>query len=613
MNDEIDDRMREGPALDVLLGEDGTLRATFVPREGEARPETAHIFDCIVERGYGAFFIFPGAVESFAARVARADGPIIMDIGERRNGSLKVSVANDRMAASVAVSPAYGGRKMDRIDVLEALAGAGVVFGLLDDVIDRAVARCSEAFERVAVGQHAERGKDTQFLSLVPEMTGGRPKVNEHGYVDYRELDLFVTVPPGVPLMRRVPATTGADGMNVLGEVITAVPGRDHPFAPRFSGAEIDPADPNVLCSAIGGQPVLIARGVTVNPTLTLKNVDFSTGNVKFEGSVRVLEDVAVGMKIKATGDVIVGGMVDAAEIEAGGDVTVARGVIGHGELGASIPPPAAPGGSARSGSAASSAPPVSRRPSYYSFSRPRSVTPPPRTPTPRPAGPASSRSSSSFPRVTEPPRNAAKIRAGGMITARFVEKAVLEAGTSIAILEAVKQSDVTAADQIVVGRDGAAKGHVVGGALRATECVKAVVLGSQGGVPTSIEVGVSPALKRQHADVEQQLLKLYASIDEIHREVAMVKAQPTGMSAAVERVVKLRIQRVHADIDRLEGERYELEGQLNRGMNARVVIGQRIYGDVILKIANATRAFQDETSGGIFRVDGDQVYLAVQ
>ena len=67
-----------------------------------------------------------------------------------------------------------------------------------------------------------------------------------------------------------------------------------------------------------------------VDEVYKLKNVDISTGHVKFSGSVIIDGDVCEGMKVIATGDITVGGFVESATLEAGNDITIAGGIIGR-------------------------------------------------------------------------------------------------------------------------------------------------------------------------------------------------------------------------------------------------------------------------------------------
>ena len=61
-----------------------------------------------------------------------------------------------------------------------------------------------------------------------------------------------------------------------------------------------------------------------------LKMLLLGSGNINFTGSVIVEGDVNEGMKVIASGDITVGGFVESAMIESGGDVTISGGIIGH-------------------------------------------------------------------------------------------------------------------------------------------------------------------------------------------------------------------------------------------------------------------------------------------
>jgi len=61
-------------------------------------------------------------------------------------------------------------------------------------------------------------------------------------------------------------------------------------------------------------------------------DVDFSTGNINFNGTVLVNGDIKEGFEVKAAGDIVVKGNVESARIEAGRDVIIRGGVISKGK-----------------------------------------------------------------------------------------------------------------------------------------------------------------------------------------------------------------------------------------------------------------------------------------
>ncbi|MBW8018031.1 MAG: DUF342 domain-containing protein, partial [Planctomycetes bacterium] len=99
---------------------------------------------------------------------------------------------------------------------------------------------------------------------------------------------------------------------------------------PTGQNVQPDPKNPDVLLTEIDGHVRLKGRQVTVTPLFTVKkDIDFSTGNIDFIGSVIVKGDVKSGFKIKAKNDVQVNGVVEDAFIESGGSVLLKRGFIG--------------------------------------------------------------------------------------------------------------------------------------------------------------------------------------------------------------------------------------------------------------------------------------------
>jgi uncharacterized protein (DUF342 family) len=129
-----------------------------------------------------------------------------------------------------------------------------------------------------------------------------------------------------------VDPTPGEPGLTVTGKEIPVKPGKAVSFPAGIEGVMVDPADPHLLVAAISGCPIVTKNGVMVEAVYRVKNVDLSTGNISYDGSVHVAGDVQSGMTVKATGDIEVEGTVENAILEADGDVTIKCGIIGSDE-----------------------------------------------------------------------------------------------------------------------------------------------------------------------------------------------------------------------------------------------------------------------------------------
>ena len=95
-------------------------------------------------------------------------------------------------------------------------------------------------------------------------------------------------------------------------------------------GSEISSEDPNLLVAAVSGMPMIKERTVEVEDALCLPAIGVATGHVKFKGNVIVTGNIESDMMVRATGNLTVGGFIESADVQAQGDIDVAKGIIGH-------------------------------------------------------------------------------------------------------------------------------------------------------------------------------------------------------------------------------------------------------------------------------------------
>lgn len=530
--------------LVFCIDKDGkTLLARFTPVEHWNPIDRVDIRRALTDQHLDDVPLDEDAVDALIEQYGKSQQPFVLAIGTCVDAEVEIAVASDDMSAHLTILPQRGGKAADQEQILNALKQAGVVEGILTENIERAVASGEADNLLVAQGSPAIHGTDAQFKSLVPEIGENGLKVDEHGTVDYRELGLFITVSVGDPLMERIPATAGTSGRNVRGGIIAAKPGKNYTFAKGLKGATYAPRHYDLLVASSAGEPILVPRGVKVEPTLSVKGIDLSTGNLEFEGSVNIAGDVKSGMKIRVTGDLIIGGTVEAAEIHADGNITIRGGIIGHGEK--------APDGNTR--------------------------------------------------------HDAAHLSAGGTITALFVENARIEAGDSIMIREVAKQSELVAGNHIIVGQQGSRKGHIVGGSTRATQFIKAIAVGSPAGLRTEIQTGLNPVLHSSINALEAKLEKLYKEQEELQRIFTFAQENPARVRPEILQKAENTQEKLELEIGTCEEERAALEQKLVLTANAKVMISKQIFGGVTIHIGHKLWQAKDDKEGGTFLImDGE-------
>jgi uncharacterized protein (DUF342 family) len=240
----------------------------------------------------------------------------------------------DKMKATLTIlPPGPGGADLSFEAVLGTLKDKQVTFGIKEDYIrdllDHPVYKTPLV---VAEGQHPVNGKDAyiQYNFAVGE-NELRLREGSNGRVDFKELNNIQNVVENQVLAKKIPREDGVQGRTVTGDYLTAHNGQDSDI-PLGTNVHLG-EDKLTVLSDISGQVLLVSGKVSVEPIYTIKgNVNLKTGNIIFRGSVIVTGNVEDGFSIRAEGNIEVKGTVEKAILEAGGDITVHKGITGKNE-----------------------------------------------------------------------------------------------------------------------------------------------------------------------------------------------------------------------------------------------------------------------------------------
>lgn len=268
------------------------------------------------------------------AALAKSDGcphVIVDNLADiRLDAQLHIRVSEDQMRAIARVSPAIWGEPITKAAVLRQLAELGISYGVQNEVIEQMVLQQTLDQEWIiALGRPTEKGANARLeYDPILQKTGGKPTFLPDGRVDFRELNNIVVVSQGQLLATRIPPTAGIPGRNIFGEELPAVPGRDLVW-PIGKGVSVEN---NRLIATVDGQVVLKLGRINVLPVYEIPgDVDYSVGNIRFNGNVQIRGSVKPGFTIQAEGDVKISGGVDSANITCGGTLTVGGGIQGQG------------------------------------------------------------------------------------------------------------------------------------------------------------------------------------------------------------------------------------------------------------------------------------------
>lgn len=256
---------------------------------------------------------------------------------ERVDAKISIKIESDEMGATAEITSAQGGKHLSAKAILTAAQEAGVKKGFskehLIQLAQLAAKKSpnSSVDMQIATGRIAVNGKDALIKPLVESAQARilKPKRQEDGSVDMRDLGDIICVKVGEPLAKKIPLTQGIQGYTVTATALSPEPGNDIELI-AGEGTNISPKNTNILVSEKVGLPKLINNGMEVDEIYKIKNVTVATGNINFTGSVIIDGDVNEGMRVTASGDITIGGFVESATLDAGGDITVSGGIIGR-------------------------------------------------------------------------------------------------------------------------------------------------------------------------------------------------------------------------------------------------------------------------------------------
>ncbi|HEY5799506.1 MAG TPA: FapA family protein [Burkholderiaceae bacterium] len=533
------------PELSFLVDEkSGEVQALYEPR-AVSRGLERHQFDAALQQaGHGEIALNGDAIATFCAQSKTTTQALHAVIGVRRDAEFWISIAEDFMTATLTMLPAQGGTPVG-VKVEDAMREQGIMHGIDHEALDAALMAgyCDSVI--IARGTPPKEGIPAQFETMLRDREKVLQEHDDNAVIKFRDLGHLMLVEPGARLMHRTPPVQGHSGIDVLGDVVFPRPLPEMEFGDAFTGAVCDPADPNMLLAGIAGQPVVLENGVIVNPVIEVANVDLTTGNIAFDGTIHVSGDIKAGMIVKVAGDVIVEGTLEAAEVVAGGNVAVAGGIIGRTD--------ARPG-------------------------------------------------------ATLLPADTARINCKGSVKALFIENAHVEAGDSILIERSVRQCELIALNDIIVGDGESKNSTIVGGLTQAKHLVRVSVLGSSAGVKTRVQVGLDPFVTGNIAEAQQTLASKNSELERVLQLTLFFRQNPKKGEGGVAEKVNATRERLLNEIADLSTKLEVLNENMALDQDARIEVSKALYFGTEVRIGTQLWQVKDDTKGTVIGIEDGRI-----
>ncbi|WP_350344977.1 FapA family protein [Proteinivorax tanatarense] len=242
----------------------------------------------------------------------------------------KLNVSPDKLKAYLELkNPGIDLAEEELNEIIDEIKGQK--FYNFDEVKVKEEISVATGLEKILIGQGKppENGKNGYLKFLIEEKKDKNPAVLEDGSVDFYNLNLITNIEKDTPIAEVIPATEGVVGYNVFGEEIPPVHGKEAKI-PNGKNISYNPDD-RLIYSQVDGRLSLVDGNINVFEVLEINgDVDFSSGNIDFIGTVVVNGSVRDGFEVKAQGDITVNGIVDSSKVFCEGNLTVSGGIQGR-------------------------------------------------------------------------------------------------------------------------------------------------------------------------------------------------------------------------------------------------------------------------------------------
>ncbi|MCR4587770.1 MAG: FapA family protein, partial [Lachnospiraceae bacterium] len=246
------------------------------------------------------------------------------------NGSY-VKIAKDQMMAWLYLMPPEPGTPMyNRDDIESFLAENGVLCGYHSSNLGAIVKK--GIFEReikIAIGKLPKDGRNGTYEYLFNTLKRTSPVIREDGTADYASLGLVENVHVGDVIAKYRHPVPGEDGYTVTGRDLPCRKAIDIPLK-RGKGVDQDPNNPDQYIATMDGKVEIVQDRLEVYAVHEIpRDVTYVDGKIEFFGDIIIHGNVLSGVTIRCGRNVDIRGTCEAADIFAGGDVILQRGILG--------------------------------------------------------------------------------------------------------------------------------------------------------------------------------------------------------------------------------------------------------------------------------------------
>ena len=245
------------------------------------------------------------------------------------NGSY-VRIEPDNMIAWLyLLPPETEGEIFTKEDIMDFLRKNGIVRGFhTSNIAAIAKKKIYNREIRVALGKEAVEGIDGYYEYKFAPTIHKAPAVRKDGSVDYSSMSELQNVRKGDVVAIYHHAVQGETGYDIKGKETRAKPAKELPPL-RGKGISHEP-DSDIYIAVQEGKIEIKDNKIDIKTTHEVHDdVDLITGKIEFFGDIEISGNVSAGVMIRAGRNIVIKGTVESANLFAGGDIILERGIQG--------------------------------------------------------------------------------------------------------------------------------------------------------------------------------------------------------------------------------------------------------------------------------------------
>ena len=315
----------------MIIGENDIAMRYYPPVDGGESLKIDEVIDYLTRHHIEGYDL-----KIINETIMTAQNPIKITISNEKtfaiDEEMQVKVTPDKMYAIARFYPPSEGRKRADADEFERdLSVLKITNGVVYDALKKHQENpeyCKNVI--VALGTKPVQGKNASIEYKFQTDKKAKPRLNEDGTVDFHHLDNISHVSKGDVLAVLTKEDPGVPGKDVFGAVVK--PAKVERLTLKH-GNNIELSEDGLrLISMVDGHVALEGDRVFVSDNYDVPaDVDNSTGDIEYNGSITVKGNVRTGFSIRAEGNVEIMGVVEGANIYAGGNIILHRGIQGMG------------------------------------------------------------------------------------------------------------------------------------------------------------------------------------------------------------------------------------------------------------------------------------------